>query len=108
MNPSVPEGGGTNGQRSKKYTNSNKLGPGGWPIEDPLHGPPIQIESFMHPVNLTENQPSGAKTTFHTHQHSLIAMDQPSRGLEDSHEDGNLGGLFLGRNQTGINGHIGP
>ena len=46
-NITVPEGGGHNGQRSKKYTNNQHLGPGGWPKEDPLHSPPIQIESFM-------------------------------------------------------------
>ena len=64
----------TNGQR-KKYLNStaknnsnaHQLGKGGWPQQDPLHYPPMQIDSFIQPAMGAEHQPSGAKTTFHTH-----------------------------------------
>ena len=59
----------------------------------------------MHPVNLVDNQPSGAKTTFHTHQHSLVGMEKGS--LEDSQDDT---GLFThGRSHHNNFGcHVGP
>lgn len=83
-NPSMTftEGGGINGQRIKKLTHNNIIGRGlgGWPKEDPLHDPPMQIE-FKSPQIASDQKLIGAKTSFHTHQHSLIGME--SRGFED-------------------------
>ena len=42
-------GGGINGQR-KKGMYSNTLGRGRWPKDDPLHDPPMTIDSFFQPA----------------------------------------------------------
>lgn len=54
----------TGGRR--KYA-GQPIGRGGWPNQDPLHDPPVSIDSFLQPVVGADKQHSGAKTTFHTH-----------------------------------------